>query len=112
MHQATMPEVATRFAYNIRRRQILAGLEWVVARLREHNVETILLDGSFVTVKLRPSDVDVVFVPPAAADTATWGILALGRRHELKAAHRVDLWPWPSLQPNPAAPSGFSSIKG
>jgi hypothetical protein len=109
-HHATLSEVETHFAYNVRRREIFRGLTQVLKMLSDHGVSDVYLDGSFVTTKLRPSDVDVVFIPSATADPSAWGILALSRRKELKALHRVDLWPWPSLQPDPSAPSGRQTI--
>lgn len=106
-HPATLQEVERVFGDGVRRRQIIAGLRFVVTKLVGFGVETIWLDGSFVTTKLRPNDVDVVYVPPVGADTSQWGILAFARRTELKKLHMVDLWPHPSPQPTAG---GFSTV--
>lgn len=99
-HGALLEEVESFFGFTYRRRQILVGLRWVVGALRSHGVLNIWLDGSFVTAKLRPRDVDVAYDPPAGVNTDSWGLLAFGRRLDLKKAQRVDLWPHPSPQPS------------
>lgn len=99
VHEATLEELAAAFgAVNFRRRAIMDGLRWVVERLRNYGVETIWVDGSFLTSKERPGDVDVVYVPPDGADTGTWGYLSFPNRRELKKLKKVDLWPHPSPQ--------------
>lgn len=57
---ATFDEVEAVFGATYKRRKILAGLRWVVERLRAEGVIDIYVDGSFVTDKERPGDVDVV----------------------------------------------------
>ena len=95
-HEATLTEVKERYAYNFRRREIYDGLTHVVGLLRLKAVETVWLDGSYVTSKIRPSDADVIFVPPAGQDTTTWDLLSPVRRADLKRYYRVDLWEFPS----------------
>jgi hypothetical protein len=80
------------------RKQILSGLRFVVRELRALSVETIWIDGSYVTSKLRPGDVDVLY-DPNGMDNSGWGLLSPARRLELKKLQRVDLWAHPSPQP-------------
>jgi hypothetical protein len=102
-HDATLDEVRTRFGYNFRRREIIAGLEDVLHALKTHGVVDIWLDGSFVTSKMRPSDVDVVYSPVAGDDPSNWPdteLVSPDRKRHLKKYYRVDLWPYPSHQPS------------
>jgi hypothetical protein len=95
-HEATLAEIRDRLCWNYRRREIYRGLEYVAGELVSHSVEKIWVDGSFVTRKERPGDVDVAYEVPYSADPDDWGWLSPGRRRDLKKFHRVDLladWP-------------------
>jgi Family of unknown function (DUF6932) len=95
-HEATLAEIKARFCWNYRRREIYMGLEYVTGELRSHQVEHIWVDGSFVTSKQNPRDVDVAYGVPIGVDPDDWGWLAPARRHDLKRLRRVDLLPdWP-----------------
>ena len=95
-HEATLTEIGERFCWNYRRKEIYKGLEYVAGELLSHQVERIWVDGSFVTKKERPGDVDVAYEVPLGADPDSWGWLSPGRRRDLKKVHRVDLLPdWP-----------------
>lgn len=95
-HAATLAEIQDRFCWNYRRKEIYKGLEYVTGELISHKVDKIWVDGSFVTKKERPGDVDVAYEVPDEADLATWGWLDPRRRSDLKKFHRVDLLPdWP-----------------
>jgi Family of unknown function (DUF6932) len=101
-HEATLAEIRDRFCWNYRRREIYRGLEYVTNELVSHQVDKIWVDGSFVTKKERPGDVDVAYEVPDGADPNDWGWLSPPRRRDLKKVHRVDLLPdWPNqLQMN------------
>lgn len=88
------------FGGNYGRRLILARLEDTIKDLRSYGVDTVWLDGSFVTTKVRPRDVEVVYEVPAGADNSTWGIYAPTSREKLKRDRKIDLWPYPSPQPS------------
>jgi hypothetical protein len=95
-HPATLKEINTRFTSNYARKQICQGLKFVVGELASHDVEIIFVDGSFVTNKERPRDVDVAYEIPDGADPWGWGLLSPARRKDLKRYQRVDLlhyWP-------------------
>jgi hypothetical protein len=80
---------------------IYSGLEFVVGELASHQVTTIWVDGSFVTSKERPGDVDVACEVPAGADTATWGWCSPQRQKDLKKVQRVHLFHcWIGQQPS------------
>lgn len=96
--EAGWDEIEQRFAYNFRRREILAGLRHVVELLVQHGVTEIWLDGSFVTDRIRPNDVDVVYAISPGEDDADWDDVGPARRRYVKDLHRVDLWRYPSWQ--------------
>lgn len=60
IHLATLDELKTRFAYNIIRRQLFNGLEKLIYDLKNKiGCKIIFVDGSFVTNKAAPNDIDV-----------------------------------------------------
>ncbi len=72
IHAATWEEVTERFGANERRRQLLAGLHEAVGLLRSAGCKRVYIDGSFVTSKKQPNDIDVCWdiggVDPGALD--------------------------------------------
>jgi hypothetical protein len=110
-HQASLEEVGKRLATNHRRQVIFEGLVHIASLLGQHGVTRIWLGGSFVTDKLRPNDVDVVFEPPPGARTGTWGELALSRRAETKRLRRVDLLPSSMIMPSKKTAFPLVTIK-
>lgn len=97
-HRGTMEELWARFGRGPRRRMLLEQLDYVIERLALLGVQRIWVDGSFVTDKLRPGDIDVIYDVPPGADVSKWGDFSPQRRKELKNARHVDLWPHPSMQ--------------
>lgn len=95
--EATWDEIVERFGTGPRRREILNGLQQVVSELRNAGVTTIWFDGSFVSAKHRPSDVDVVFKPPTDRVLRLPTVMTAPYRDELKRQARVDLWQYPSF---------------
>jgi hypothetical protein len=59
IHFATLEEVRERFGGNERRRQLLAGLVAALLLLRAAGCRRVYINGSFVTSKEQPNDVDV-----------------------------------------------------
>ena len=95
-HEATLKEIEERFVWSYGRKVIYDGLVFVTDQLNSSNVTTIWVDGSFVTAKVRPRDVDVAYEVPAETDPYQWGLLSPDRRRDLKKYQRVDLlayWP-------------------
>ena len=72
IHDATLPEVEQRFAYNQRRKELFDGLQQGCKSLKVAGCKVIFLDGSYVTEKPRPGDFDVCWgsrgVNPAKLD--------------------------------------------
>jgi len=59
VHPATLEELSERFGGNERRRQLLRGLNEALRLLRAAGCRRIYINGSFVTAKERPNDIDV-----------------------------------------------------
>ena len=59
VHNATLEEVASRFATSEHRKRLFLGFRNGVEALRKAGCRKILLDGSFITEKPMPGDFDV-----------------------------------------------------
>ena len=72
IHPATLEEVLERFGGNERREQLLTGLVEALRLLRAAGCRRVYINGSFVTSKERPNDIDVCWdiegVDPDALD--------------------------------------------
>jgi hypothetical protein len=62
-HLATWDQIAERFAWTDRRRKLLEGLEAALAPLRQAGCGRIYVNGSFVTGKDEPGDIDIAWEP-------------------------------------------------
>lgn len=60
-HMMTWNEVYAQFNFSPRRKELLDGLEKVLQILKQSGCEYLYLDGSFVTDKLEPNDIDACF---------------------------------------------------
>jgi hypothetical protein len=67
IHGATLEEIAARFGQESEIRQAqMDSLRWLVDLARRAGVQQIVVNGSFVTDKLEPNDVDcVLLIGPA-----------------------------------------------
>lgn len=63
VHTVTLTEVENKFAYNVRRKALSAGLSNVIRILKEANCLEVFLDGSYITTKEEPDDYDLCFEP-------------------------------------------------
>lgn len=109
-HLATLEEVNRAFGWTFRRRELLRELGHVIEFLRDKGVLRIWIDGSFVTDKDRPNDVDVLYEAPPDVDARTWGIHSPRRRRDLKELTRIDLWKAPAPQPVSDRPGKTQSL--
>ena len=63
IHAATLEEMSTRFGQESELRQVqMQSLGWLVDLARRAGVQRIVVNGSFVTDKLEPNDVDCVLL--------------------------------------------------
>jgi hypothetical protein len=58
IYETTLQEIQNRYGYNRRRRKLLKGLEQALNNLRAANVVRVYINGSFITTKKRPGDID------------------------------------------------------
>lgn len=58
IHEATWSDILVRYGSTPHRLRVLAGLHTALAHLREAGCTRVYLDGSFVTAKEEPNDVD------------------------------------------------------
>jgi len=63
VHSSTWEEVVQRFSWTPRRRVLLTGLKSALVVLRSAGCQRIYLNGSFVTSKDEPGDIDVAWDP-------------------------------------------------
>jgi hypothetical protein len=59
IHYATLAEVEERFSYNLPRKEHFAHLKLLITDLISIGCKTIYIDGSFVTRKSLPKDMDI-----------------------------------------------------
>jgi predicted nucleotidyltransferase len=81
IHPATLDQIAARFGRESELRQAqMESLRWLVDLARCSGVRRIVLNGSFVTDKIEPNDVDCVLLigPDFPQDTAAEAELLAG----------------------------------
>jgi hypothetical protein len=61
VHEASWSEVVEQLSGSSRRKQLLVGLLSGLRALRSAGCEIAYIDGSFVTAKLEPGDIDVCY---------------------------------------------------
>jgi len=63
LHRATVEEIRARFGRESELRRVqMESLRWMVELARRAGVQRIVVNGSFVTDKLEPNDVDCVLL--------------------------------------------------
>lgn len=63
IHAATWEEFEMRFGWNRHRRILIQGLQTALGHLRAVGCAIVYVDGSFVTAKDEPEDVDAAWDP-------------------------------------------------
>jgi hypothetical protein len=63
IHKASLEEIAERFGWQSEARAAqMDSVRWLVDLARRAGVETVVLNGSFVTTAIEPNDVDCVLL--------------------------------------------------
>jgi hypothetical protein len=78
IHRATLGEVRAKLGWGRRRKSLVDGLEMALRLMKNCGVERVYLDGSFVTDKDRPGDIDGCYDVPT---TSNLGMM-------------FPVWPW------------------
>lgn len=96
VHSCEIEEIEQRLAFNDRRATLVRGLEQVLGWLCDMpRIESLIVDGSFVTDKEHPSDIDAVAMIGNLSDQhqQEWVRAWQPMHSELKAHFHVDLYP-------------------
>jgi hypothetical protein len=102
IHPASVDEIAARFGQESELRQAqMESLRWLVDLARRAGVRRIVVNGSFVTDKLEPNDVDCVLLidrisrtrPPQKQKQSCWPV------------YRSSTWNWSIQLPFDSSPS-------
>ncbi|MCY2950722.1 MAG: hypothetical protein NTU53_01945 [Planctomycetota bacterium] len=78
IHRATLDEVVARFGHGSEEREAQGqSLAWLIPMCRRAGVLRLILNGSFVTSRAEPMDVDCLLVPTSDADPDSDAFLAI-----------------------------------
>lgn len=65
IHRASLEEIVDRFGHGSPEREVeIRELMELIAWAKQHSVRRLIINGSFVTEKRDPNDIDVVLLPP------------------------------------------------
>lgn len=96
IHDCAMDEVRDRFGFNAYRQHLIAGLAGAIRWLGTMPpIESLILDGSFVTDKERPSDIDAVAIITNLTERnqREWVRAWEPQKAMIKEQFQVDLYP-------------------
>ena len=100
IHVATLDEFINKFVYGIRRKQIFEGLLRLINDLKDIGCNVIYVDGSYVSTKERPGDIDVcweMMFDPTYLDFAKRKqpiiFMTNGARAEQHGRYNADVFP-------------------
>ena len=93
--ETTLAEIDERLGFNHHRRRLVQGLRRAIRNLKAAGVQRVWVDGSFVTSKPKPGDVDGCWDPtgvdPAQLDPVLLDFDNSGAA--MKARYGVDFFP-------------------
>ena len=98
LHESTIEEIRERLGFSERRMNLIGGLEQYLGQWTQYGLlESVVIDGSFVTPKPEPGDIDILLVPsPSTLDAPSsrvaFEILA-GNRQLTKDTFGCDVIP-------------------
>lgn len=96
IHDCAIDDVSDRFGFNEYRLGLIAGLEGAMQWLETMPpIESLIIDGSFVTNKERPGDIDAVAMISNLTERnqRQWVRAWQPQREMIKQTHCVDLYP-------------------
>ena len=99
VHRMTVAGITQTFAWNVRRRFMLRGLQAALHNLQYARCRSVILDGSFVTAEENPGDWDAAFDPTGVAVKRLDPILLKhdDDRLAMRAKYLGDMSPWTAL---------------
>lgn len=100
VHDALWAEISAHFSGNTHREGLLDGLLRALSNLAGAGCQSVLLDGSFVTLKVLPNDYDAAWEPRGVDPFRLDPVLLdfNNARAAMKAKYRGELFPasWPA----------------
>lgn len=104
VHPASLEEIRQRFGRkNAQRSRLFEGLARALQNLREASVKRVYVDGSFVTDKPFPKDVDGCWEADSSIDLGKLDAVFLDfsdHRRQMKDRYGVDFFPASSVEGN------------
>ncbi|MCF6323874.1 MAG: hypothetical protein L3J89_06055 [Gammaproteobacteria bacterium] len=92
-HQASLAEVEAMYGSSTDRRKLLMrGLREAASNFEMSGVRTLWIDGSFITDKEAPNDIDGCWEYTSAVDTEKLDRVFLGSRAEMKLKYGLDFF--------------------
>ncbi len=68
LHDSNLPEIRQALGFTKRREELIDGLERYLSFLESYSVlDSVVIDGSFVTTEPKPGDIDLLVVPMSGA---------------------------------------------
>ena len=93
VYRVTLREIEERLTWNTRRRRLFRGLRLALANLASAGVRRVWIDGSFVTARDEPNDIDGCWDPHPSVDADKLDPVfrdARAPRQSMKAKYGVD----------------------
>ncbi len=92
-HQASLDEVEAMFGSSTHRRKLLMrGLREAASNFELSGVRTLWIDGSFITDKKEPNDIDGCWEFTSVVDVETLDPTFLGSRDKMKKKYGLDFF--------------------
>lgn len=95
VHDCTVEEMHASFAWNEYRRHLVESFtQFLTDEIHDEFGSPVYADGSFVTDKERPSDLDVVLDLHDRSDAENWRGLMFMREHQVRIREQygLDFW--------------------
>ncbi len=90
-HLASLDEIETTFGQSTHQRQkLMTGLRTAASNFEQAGVTKLWIDGSFVTRKLNPNDIDGCWEYTSKVNTKLLDPVFLRTRKEMKAKYGLD----------------------
>jgi hypothetical protein len=110
IHKATLDELRKRFATSTRREKLFDGLIEALRNMKGAGVERVYIDGSFVTNKVSPNDIDGCWEAHPRIDVKKLDPVLLdfsNRRAAMKSRYGIDFF----ISQNIEASSGVPFVE-
>ena len=95
IHEFSLLEIKKKFCFNPQRQTLFKGLKEVVKNLKSAGIKDIYIDGSFVSDKELPNDIDGCWMPTASMNTKKLDPVLLdfsNGRKKMKEKYGVDFF--------------------